>query len=69
MGEQIAESIHAHLSKQETQYSSVANPLERLKYVFNEHNLEATPALNELWPPVQKKIKRTPKVSIKYKNK
>lgn len=42
MGEQGAESIHAHLSKLETVYSGVANPVEYLKYVYNEHNLEAT---------------------------
>ena len=61
VGEQGAESIHAHLSKLETQYSGVANPLERLKYmyVFNEHNIEATPALNDLRPPMRKKKKNS----------
>ena len=40
-----------------TQYSGVTNPLECLKYVFNEHNLEATTALNDLRPSMQKQKK------------
>ena len=57
MGEQGAESIHTHISKLEAQYSGVANPLQQLKYIFNEHNIEATPTLNSLRPPMRKKRK------------
>ena len=39
MGEQGAESIHAHLSRLEHQYNGIVNPLDRLRYVVNEHNL------------------------------
>ena len=59
MGEQGAESIHSHINKLEAQYSGVVNPLQRLKYVFNEHNLEATPTINDLQPPKRKKKKKT----------
>ena len=59
MGEQGAESIHSHINRLEAQYSGVANPLQRLKYVVNEHNLEATPAINDLRPPLRKKRKKT----------
>ena len=46
MGKQGAESIHAHIARLEQQYSSIANPLERIKYVYREHNLESAPELN-----------------------
>jgi hypothetical protein len=36
MGEQGAESIHAHLMKLERQHDSIANPVDRLKYIFSE---------------------------------
>ena len=47
MGEQGAESIHAHIARLEAQYGNIVNPLEELRYVFNEHNLESVPALSE----------------------
>ena len=34
MGEQGAESIHAHLNRLETTYCGITNGVERLKYVF-----------------------------------
>ena len=54
MGKQGAESIHAHLSRLEHQYSGIVNPLDRLRYVVNEHNLEASPVLNTLQPTLKK---------------
>lgn len=35
MGEQGAESIHAHLNRLETTYTNIPNPLDRLKYIFS----------------------------------
>lgn len=58
MGEQGAESIHAHMNKLEAQFSGIAHPLERLKYVVKEHNVESSPLLNSLKPP-PKKYKKT----------
>ena len=46
MGEQGAESLHAHIKKLERQYCGVANELERLKYIVKEHNLQSLPQLN-----------------------
>ena len=54
MGKQGAESIHAHLNLLETEFRGIANPLEQLKYVVREYNLEAAPALNCLQPPPKK---------------
>ena len=59
MGEQGAESIHSHLSRLEDQYSRIVNPLDRLWYIVNEHNLESTPRLNTLQPPPKKRRKDT----------
>ena len=59
MGEQGAESIHSHIYKLEAQYRGVVNPLQRLKYVVNEHNIEVTPTLNMLRPPSRKKAKNS----------
>ena len=53
MGEQGAESIHAHLNRLETTYNGIANPVERLKYVFNMYIIETTPSLQILKPPVK----------------
>ncbi len=50
MGEQEAESIHSHIFKLETQYQGIVNPLDKLKYVVKEHNVESTPGLNNLKP-------------------
>ena len=58
MGEQGAESIHAHLHRLEIQYNGIVNPLERLKYVIKEHNIESSPGLNNLRPAPRKYGKR-----------
>ena len=55
MGEQGAESIHAHISKLDTQYQGIVNPLERLRYIVQEHNVESTPGLNSLRPAPRKR--------------
>ena len=57
MGEQGAESIHAKIAELEAWFSGVVNPLQRLKYVLNEHNIQATPTLNSLRPPLLKRRK------------
>ena len=48
MGEQRAESIHAHLHRLQIQYNGIFNPLERLKYVIKEHNIESFPRAQQL---------------------
>ena len=60
MGEQGAESIHAHIGRLETTYCGIVNPLQKLRYVFNEHNLESAPGLNDL-QPAQKQYKKRPR--------
>ena len=57
MGEQGAESIHAHFMKLETRYQTIANPVDRLKYIFTQQILESEPSLVALRPPPQKRIK------------
>ena len=54
MGEQGAESIHAHLNRLEAQFSGIVNPLDRLKYIVNQHNIDSAPLLNSLKPPPKK---------------
>lgn len=39
MGEQGAESIHAHIQKLETQYHGIVSDLNPLDYVVREHNI------------------------------
>ena len=50
MGEQGAESIHAHMGGLEAQYHGIVNPLDRLKYIVVEQNLESAPTLNSVKP-------------------
>ena len=50
MGEQGAESIHAHLNRLESTYSSIPNRVDRLRYIFNAYTLETTPELGSLRP-------------------
>ena len=57
MGEQGAESIHAHVMKLERQHQGIANPVDRLKYIFNEQMLQSEPSLVALRPPPQKRCK------------
>ena len=58
MGEQGAESIHAHINRLENQYNGIVNHVDRLKYVVVEHNVESTPGLNSLRPEPKEYRKR-----------
>ncbi len=55
MGEQGAESIHAHMMRLERTYQGVINDVDRLKYIVKEHMLEAAPSLTSLRPPIKKR--------------
>lgn len=59
MGEQGAESLHAHLHKLENRFSGVVNDLDRLEYVVREHNVQAAPELRGLQPPPRKWQRRS----------
>ena len=59
MGEQGAESIHAHISRLESQYQDIIDPLQRLQYVAQEYNVESTPGLNSMKPEPHKYRKRS----------
>ena len=55
LGEQGAESIHAHMNRFDSKFCGIVNLLDRLKYrVVREQNLEASPSLNMLQPPPKK---------------
>jgi hypothetical protein len=58
MGEQGAESIHAHLNRLEKTYSGIPNELKRLKYIFEMYQLETAPSLQALRPVVQKRKRK-----------
>ena len=55
MGEQGAESIHAHVMRLERIHQGIANDVDRLKYVMKEHMLESAPSLTSLRPPPKKR--------------
>ena len=59
MGEQGAESIHAHMNRLDQQFNGIPNSLDRLKYIVREHNLESSPSLNSLMPPPKKYKKKS----------
>ncbi len=40
MGEQGVESMHSHFMKLERNNQSIANEVERLKYIVKQHMLE-----------------------------
>ena len=58
MGEQGAESMHAHIMKLEKQYEGVHNELQHFKYISKEHQLESAPSLMSLRPPPAKRRKK-----------
>ena len=60
MGEQGAESIHAHLMKLERIHQGIPNPVDRLKYIFKEYILECAPSLTGLRPKGTKRSRRSP---------
>ncbi len=45
MGEQGAESIHAHIMHLEQTHQGIANDVDRLHYIMKEHMLESAPSL------------------------
>ena len=57
MGEQGAESIHAHMMRLERTYQGVANEVDRLKYIVKEHLIESAPSQTGLRPqPKRRKM-------------
>ena len=59
MGEQGAESIHAHIMTLEKRYNNIPNEVEKLSYIFKEHAIQSDPSLSSLRPPPKKKRKIT----------
>lgn len=60
MGEQGAESIHAHLNRLEATYGGMRNKLDRLKHIFQMYSIETAPSLQTLKPIVKtRKRKRS----------
>ena len=55
MGEQGAESLHAHIHKLEVNYATTPN---RLEHIFTAYDLETAPALLSLKPEVKSRVKR-----------
>ena len=58
MGEQGAESIHAHLNRLERTYSSMRNQLDQLKQIFTVYSVEVDPGLQTLKPEVKTRKRR-----------
>ena len=58
MGEQGAESIHAHLNRLQATYSGIPNGVDRLKYIFKMYNIETAPSLQALKPVIQTRKRR-----------
>lgn len=64
MGEQGAESIHAHIMKLERIHQGIPDELDRLKYIMNEHILESDPSLTSLVPPPKRRKRRKKNANI-----
>ena len=58
MGEQGAESIHAHLMRLERIHEGIARDVDRLIYILKEHEMESAPSLTCLRPPPAKRQKK-----------
>ena len=58
MGEQGAESLHAHVNKLERTYSTIPNKVDRLRYISDMYHLETSPALQTLKPKVKSRKRR-----------
>ena len=54
-GEQGGESIHKEFNRMRDRYANIRNPVDRLKYVMNQHLLTAFPRAQELKPEVKKR--------------
>ena len=55
LGEQGAESIHAHFNSLKRTYSGIPDSLQRLKQMIVEHHLHVAPANTTAKPPIIKK--------------
>lgn len=55
MGEQGAESIHAHFMRLERINQGIPNEVDRLKYMVKEHILESEPSLTSLRPVTKRR--------------
>ena len=60
MGEQGAESIHAHINRLEEKYQGVQNKVAKLKYIYEMYTLETAPSLQTLKPKVKTRKRRRP---------
>ena len=60
MGEQGAESIHAHLNRLELTYGGIQNKLDRLKYIFQMYAIETAPSLQTLKPAIKSRKRKRP---------
>ena len=57
MGEQGAESIHAHLMRLEQIHQGIPNAVDRLKYILKQQSLETALSLEALRPSPKKRLK------------
>jgi hypothetical protein len=60
MGEQGAESIHAHLNRLEKTYANIPNSVDRLRYIFNMYGIETAPSLQTLKPAIKTRKRKRP---------
>ena len=58
MGEQGAESLHAHLNTLEANFASYPDKVDRLRYIFEMYSLETTPTLNNLQPEKRRRKRK-----------
>ena len=57
MGEQGAESIHAHFQNLERTYAGIPNAVKRMECIMKEHYIETAPSTASLCPPQVKRRK------------
>ena len=58
MGEQGAESVHAHIMTLDKRFDGIRDDVDRLKYLFKGQMLESAPSLTQLRPvPKKRKLK------------
>ena len=58
MGEQGAESVHAHMMHLDKRFDGIPDDVDRLKYLFKGQMLESAPSLTQLRPiPKKRKLK------------
>lgn len=54
-GEQGGESIHHEFKRMKNRYSNVKNPVDRLRYLMNQHLLATYPKAQELKPKIKRR--------------